>query len=110
MTPSEERQLEAEADAYQMEADARRERDLNMAALQSEIIVLRERLRKKDSALYAWQRAYRYEHSVRTRLERSIEFHKLATPMSGPMLSDLEAACQLAQSHLDTASQLEPLA
>ena len=96
MNASEERQLEAEADAYQAEADARRERDFAMCGLQSEIAILRARLHKMTEAMWAWERTARYERAARSRLQRAIEFHKLETPMSGPMLDDLTAAIRLA--------------
>ena len=50
MTPSEERQLEAEADACQMQADAQR-RDLYVAELQSQVLILTERIRTASDAL-----------------------------------------------------------
>lgn len=50
MTPSEERQLEAEADACQMQADAQR-RNLYVAGLQSQVIILESRLRTASDAL-----------------------------------------------------------
>lgn len=96
MNAADERQLEAEADAYQAEADARRERDFAMCGLQSEIAILRARLHKMTEAMWAWERTARYERAARSRLERAIEFHKLQTPMSAPMLGDLTAAIRLA--------------
>lgn len=108
MNASEERQLEAEADAYQMEADARRECDMAMCGLQSEILILRERLRKMTEAMWAWERTARYERAVRTRLERAIEFHKLQTPMSGPMMADLQAAKRMADERWADAHAAMP--
>ena len=108
MNASEDRQLEAEADAYQMEADARRERDMAMCGLQSEILILRERLRKMTETMWAWERTARYERAARTRLQRSIEFHKLATPMSGPMLDDLASAIALAEERWADAERHTP--
>lgn len=108
MNASEERQLEAEADAYQAEADARRERDFAMCGLQSEIATLRERLRKMTEAMWAWERTARYERAARSRLQRAIEFHKLATPMSGPMLDDLASALALAEEHWADAERHTP--
>lgn len=68
----------------------------DMCGLQSEIAILRERLHKTTEAMWAWERTARFERAARSRLERAIEFHKLATPMSGPMLDDLTAAIRLA--------------
>ena len=96
MNAADDRQLEAEADAYQAEADARRERDFAMCGLQSEIAILRERLRKMTEAMWAWERTARYERAARSRLERAIEFHQFQTPMSAPMLDDLTSAIRLA--------------
>ena len=108
MNNSELRQLEAEADAYQMEADARRERDMAMCGLQSEIAILRSRLDKMTKTMWAWERAARFERAVRTRLERAIEFHKLQTPMSGPMLDDLQAAKHMADERWADAHAAMP--
>ena len=68
-----------------------------MCGLQSEIAILRARLHKMTEAMWAWERTARYERAARSRLERAIEFHKLATPMSGPMLDDLASALALAE-------------
>ena len=108
MNASDDRQLEAEADAYQMEADARRERDMAMCGLQSEILILRERLRKMTDAMWAWERTARYERAARSRLQRAIEFHKLQTPMSAPMQEDLRAAVHMADERWADAHAAMP--
>jgi len=108
VTNEELRQLEAEADAYQAEADSRRERDMNMVALQSEINILRTRLAKMTEAMWAWERTARYERAARSRCQRAMEFHKLQTPMSTPMLDDLNASIRLAEERWADAERHTP--
>ncbi len=108
MNASEDRQLEAEADAYQMEDDSRRERDKETRRMQTEIDVLRAMVESKTKAMFAWERTARYERAVRSRLERAIEFHKLQTPMSGPMLDDLQAAKHMADERWADAHAAMP--
>ncbi len=108
MNASEDRQLEAEADAYQMEDDSRRERDKETRRMQTEIDVLRAMVESKTKAMFAWERTARYERAVRSRLERAIEFHKLATPMSAPMLADLQAAKYMADERWADAHAAMP--
>jgi hypothetical protein len=107
MTNEQLRQLDAEADAYQAEANARRDRDFLVCGLQNEVAILRERLSKSDRQRFAWERAAKYEQAARTRLERAITFHKLGTPMSEPMIADLASAMALANDHYAKAEKGE---
>lgn len=84
------------------------QRDFAMCGLQSEIAILRERLRKMTEAMWAWERTARYERAARSRLERAVEFHKLATPMSVPMADDLTAAIRLADERWADAHYKTP--